>query len=480
MYCEHCGKQLPEGAKHCPFCGEAVERDANPALPIQPNTKALPVMQSARRFVKSKKVVLIGALTVFLVVCGAIVAFFFLNHATVQRNWDDPILEKDGNVYYIGASNIVKLDSEDKASLVSVNSEGEKEYPALMQTQHVVSGDKIFTVNENNEIVKYTFISADTVKKENWMSTEELKKTAVAAEIKNSHSYIDQYTRGMICWQISGNEIFFLNMPPNDYLMEERYLAHKLGKINIDTKEITFLNNVYADCYTVDGDYIYYYDKGYSNIDEEHDVVDFSEAGIYKVRKDGTGKELIKKIVLGDKTAYRTNDDLCVYQDYIYFGDDSTSGKSRICRLSKDGQDMQYVTDESADDFRIDEKTGELYYKQGERHFVSLGFNKYYNRINLKTKQKEKLFTFNNFNDGVFGFYNGKLYIQNQEVESGFKIGRGEEKGVMGVKFDLEKKAVYYLYGNIPNELIDDGFSKKNIDKEPNVYWENMELDIWD
>ena len=144
-----------------------------------------------------------------------------------------------------------------------------------------------------------------------------------------------------------------------------------------DGSKFGVLDDVRASALTSDGGYIYYYDAGYMYAPEEGERIDASKTGIYKMRTDGSDKQLLVSLKQNaeknedPKTAMKSAGMLNVINDKLYYiGTDSY-----LYQVGLNGGDPVKVTSGMCNNYYIDSASGMLYYVKGEfRYETASGY----------------------------------------------------------------------------------------------------------
>ena len=307
------------------------------------------------------------------------------------------------------------------------------------------------TDNNRQSLYKCMFSSKDTVESKEWVSTDQLKSSCIG------QSFADFYKL-----QADGEYIYFIIGGAPEYRNTELDDLYKLGRISKDGKTIEFINNIRAGGFAINNGWIYYYDNGhlYNN------SFDYSRTGIYKCKLDGSEVTLLKDNI-HSSNLYEYNTIYC-FNNKVYFVDCSEQGNCKVARMDTDGNNIEYVSDESVYDYQIDPNKNCLYcfyqhdgegygkktagawkitstnldskeesvikdnWRLSYKYLYSYGDYLYFSsankddigRINTQTKEYEKLSIVNNSNGNYDndGFYvdngNESLLWEKQELDN--------------------------------------------------------------
>lgn len=416
-----------------------------------------------------------GALSYFNVVDIPVISSILTNSSsnTTEKNY---VIENNGNKYYIGGFGVAKLEEDD--SVTAVHYEDAEEVSSeitddstnllcLSVDQSVYDGDAIYAQSSAcRELYKFTFKDDKTAKKSVWVNEETLNNSDVVTKKENSDL---GYTGNMTCWRLDGDYIYFIYAPGRDYFMSERDVAYRLGRICKDGSSIEFIGDEIASTYTVKDDWIYYYDNGYTynkSLSKGYEI-NYDRAGIYKMKGDGSQKQLLISD-LGEKGIESSYNDVCdemeIFGDYLYFLDYSNKGKSRVCRIKTDGSDLEYVSENGAYSYTIDVENNTLYYIASEYGQTSLNSRNVY-KASLDIKNDEVLFEYGQIGGSDFTVYNDYLYFSNTSFVTDFA----------GLKYNLKTSEYDKLVGYYEKEEIKDGIFTKYVTHGQYLSWEKYE-----
>lgn len=482
MYCKNCGATIKEEAKYCPKCGtktiyeESVKTD-NIAL----ETGNINEPKSNKHH---KKGIVILVISIIAVAVIALASFLIIN-SLISNNYinsnstEKPAVIKNSyGEYYIGGTNTFLLNSDNSVSKVDVKSSSEEDnsnYHIMDVYRSVYDGESFFAqdVSVRNELYKYTFSDNDTLEKEVWIDEQTLNNSVVVTEKQGS---FNSYSGNMRYWQLDGEYIYFIYLPSMDYFMEEQNIAYRLGKISKSGSSIEFIGNETASTYAVKDGWIYYYDNGYTyDNDYNRYSCDLSRAGIYKMKSNGSQKQLLLNNFETDENDIRIGRDLVycdkinIVDDYIYFIDHSKNGKSRVSRMKTDGSEQEYVSDKGAYSYTVDSENDKLYYATGKFGMTQIEAKTIY-EVSIGKKTEVELFKYGSLGQPEFSYYDNHLYFTNQDH---YRPGTdASDPGVCGMRYDLNSKTMESLYGYIAHTNIYDenGFFEKRVTTS-DYYW---------
>ena len=376
------------------------------------------------------------------------------------KDGSNAIANINGQTYYMGASSLVDITSD---TVIPVKTE-DNQLVSLKPYKYVLSGNTIYTEIDDIGICKYDFKDSHTVASETVIEKADIEKS-----ICNGSHYFGEMTN----WKYINDNIYFIfnSLPESQNVHKERWF--QLGVIDTKNSKIELIDNVRTNCFTVDNDYIYFYDNGYTYDSSSNSYnIASDRIGIYRIRHDGSGKLLLKSFenVGSGYNEINVYYDLTIYNNKLYWIDNSKTGESRICCMEKDGNGFEYISTESANCFTIDKDNNMLIYKQGKRSEANMNAVDYY-RIDLNTTKQTKVFNYlsSSVNSRI-DVYKDCIYYLN---EGAFHIGQDEQKGICGEKYDFSSDKPELLYGNSEVELKKEGIVTKRIVKDPEFYWEN-------
>lgn len=134
---------------------------------------------------------------------------------------------------------------------------------------------------------KFTFLDDGSIRKSVWIDESIIKNSEVFKG--NDYSYINLMTN----WQLDGEYIYFTFIPGIEYFNTEMKDAYRLGKISKDGTSIEFIDDTIAFDYVVKDGWIYFYDNGFVYEGSINYSYDNNREGLYKMRVNGTGRQLI-------------------------------------------------------------------------------------------------------------------------------------------------------------------------------------------
>lgn len=482
-FCGKCGSMLNENGlcPKCDFVQIKTKNEQNAGLKDISEKK-----QKNRSKGKAIKVIAVilavvivaggtaGAFSYFNVVDIPVISSILTNSSsnTTEKNY---VIENKGNKYYIGGFGVAKLEEDD--SVTAVHYEDAEELSSEMTDdstnllclsvdKSVYDGDAIYAQSSAyRELYKFTFKDDKTAKRSVWVNEETLNNSDVVTKKENSDL---GYTGNMTCWRLDGDYIYFIYAPDMDYFMSERDIAFRLGRIRKDGSSIEFIGDEIASSYTVKDGWVYYYDNGYTYSKNSTNgyLFDNDRVGIYKMKCDGSQKE--KLFDEFDEINTRIYNRLCgkieIYGDYLYFLYYTEKGKSRVCRMKTDGSDMDYVSENGAYSYTVDDKNNTLYYITGEYGQSSLD-DRNVNKVSLDTKIDKVLFEYGKYGGPDFTVYSNDLYFSNANFAIDFA----------GLKYNLETSEYDRLVGFYEKEEIKDGIFTKYVTHGPYLSWEKYE-----
>lgn len=445
MICPNCGNKNKTDVKFCSKCGKK--------LITKDNDDFFDVEKTNCSQKKSKKKLWIGICSIVILFIVLITVVFYLPLKSTTTNFEkSSILYNGSDEYYLSGYGAFLLGDDGSVSQVKSNYDSSDEDSNLsVDINKSVFDGKILFAQENGtttELYKFKVDGNDTVKKEVWVDENTLINSVVVTEKNNSISQ-KRYTGNMQYWQLDGNYIYFIYLPGIEYINNEQNIAYHLGRINIDGTNIEFVNNEIASTYAIKDGWIYYYDNGYTYDESTSDgyYYDYDRAGIYRMKTDGSQKELLYDDFETDENDTRTKITYCdrmnVYGDYIYFIDYSKNGKSRVCRMKIDGSGLECVSQNGAYSYTVDTENNKLYYSSGIFGLTQIEPKTIY-EVDISNKIESELFKYGRFNQPEFYVYNDYLYFTSSQFLPG---NSAESPGVCGMRYNLNNKTMQSLYG---------------------------------
>lgn len=407
-----------------------------------------------------------------------------------QSSRSSSVIKNDFGTYYLSKCGLVKLNEDESVDLVEYTYEKQIDSKdqdstlfnniALSLNKNIAVGNNIYfqDENDNNKLYKCTFEKKNEVIKENWIDINTLKNSCVS--VLNTDS---GYTGNMDNWQFYGDYVYFNYIPTQDYLSVEKEISYRLGRISLDGTSIEFINDTIASTYAIKDGWIYFYDNGYTYDDSISYgySIDYNRAGIYKMKCDGTEKQLLIedfKQVADDAENYNIKkynivcDDFSIRDKFIYFLDYSDRGKSRVCRLNIEDNNIDYVSDISAYNYTVDEENHTLYYSSGQYNESQTDPRTIY-KLDLNNSEEQELFKYGRYGNPELNIYDDSLYIYSHS----FRVGDSKEKAdVCGMRYNISTSKMDALYGYRESDNINVGRATKTVISKPYLYWEEMEL----
>ena len=449
---------------------------------------------------KNKKLVVVLLLGIlffitFIVICFCLDIIHIPFFQDLQNNSQEFVISTEksavihygDSVYYIASDIVTKLDDKDLAEplryIDNVDKNNEKDSRRSYLEcgsfdEYAFDGDTIYCqirTDKTRELVKFNF-SGDILVKDIWVNNEQLNNSVVGFGKKHDTTH-SGYSGTMTDFCPYGDYIYFLSNPGNAGIEEEQDIGFRIGKIKKDGSSIEFVGDHIASEYTVKDGWIYFYDNGYT-YDESirwKYRIDSERAGIYKMRCDGTQRQLLIRGFVPNENAQSNNMDLfndwCnkmnVFGEYIYFIDYSEGGKSRVCRMNLDGGDFEYVSQNGAFSYTVDCENDVLYYSEGKLNRSTDEPRNIY-KVDMSEKKERMLFECQIRDDFEFNCYDNYLYFKCDS----FSLGDKKDKPrLAGMRYDLKKEQMDCLYGYCTQELVLKGDMYEKHFNAPNLYW---------
>ena len=363
---------------------------------------------------------------------------------------NEVVVNNNGNDYYLDAGIIVNLGKNGELSAVGCEATEDNnnvQYvdniapEKLSKYKSVYINNAIYCVKESN-LYKYTFTDNKNI----------LKKEEITI---NSDAFADEYGSKLIYdLKTDGQYLYFIIKPSMDYMSAvSKDSLYKIGKMSFDGKEVDWYD-VVASSYTIDDGYIYYFNNGYTSDGDSYSF-NFENSGLYKMKLDGSGKELMYNDFETESDTknqlyfYNLND-MKVYGDYHYFANYSSQGENKVCRIKRDGSDFETVSKNSAYSLSFDTENNKLYYV-GRSDTTGLAKRKCY-EISLDTFDETELFEIS-INEPDVYYYNNYLYLNYADTALAADIS----SVMIGERYDTVNQKLELLYGHYNKQELEDG-----------------------
>ena len=366
---------------------------------------------------------------------------------------NEVVVNNNGNDYYLDAGIIVNLGKNGELSAVGCEATEDNnnvQYvdniapEKLSKYKSVYINNAIYCVKESN-LYKYTFTDNKNI----------LKKEEITI---NSDAFADEYGSKLIYdLKTDGQYLYFIIKPSMDYMSAvSKDSLYKIGKMSFDGKEVDWYD-VVASSYTIDDGYIYYFNNGYTPDGGSYSF-NFENSGLYKMKLDGSGKELMyndfePESDTKNQLYFYDLKDMKVYVDYLYFANYSSKGENKVCRIKKDGSDFETVSKNSAYSLSFDTENNKLYYI-GRGDNTGLAKRKCY-EILLDTFDETELFEIG-INEPDVYYYNNYLYLNYADTALAADIS-SVSSVMIGERYDTVNKKLELLYGHYNKQEIKDG-----------------------
>ena len=366
---------------------------------------------------------------------------------------NEVVVNNNGNDYYLDAGIIVNLGKNGELSAVGCEATEDNnnvQYvdniapEKLSKYKSVYINNAIYCVKDSN-LYKYTFTDNKNI----------LKKEEITI---NSDAFADEYGSKLIYdLKTDGQYLYFIIKPSMDYMSAvSKDSLYKIGKMSFDGKEVDWYD-VVASSYTIDDGYIYYFNNGYTPDGGSYSF-NFENSGLYKMKLDGSGKELMyndfePESDTKNQLYFYDLKDMKVYGDYLYFANYSSKGENKVCRIKKDGSDFETVSKNSAYSLSFDTENNKLYYI-GRGDNTGLAKRKCY-EILLDTFDETELFEIG-INEPDVYYYNNYLYLNYADTALAADIS-SVSSVMIGERYDTVNKKLELLYGHYNKQEIKDG-----------------------
>lgn len=394
--------------------------------------------------------------------------------ASSSPNGKSAIINAKSGQYYLGASTPFLLNKDNSAATVKTNSASEEELQNIntIMPRSVFDGKYLYAQENSNytELYKYEFSDDATAKKEVWVSEATLNNSPIVTEKTTNNGY----TGNIYDLQCDGDAVYFIYIPTMDYFKTECNIAYRLGKIAKDGSKIEFIGNEIASSYALKDGYIYYFDNGFTYDDGASNdyTIDYDRAGIYKMKTDGSDKQLLLGGLECPSDFPDTRNTLCsnlkIFDDYLYFIDHSASGKSRVSRMKTDGTGLDYISNDGAYNYAVDTAANKLYYSNGQYSQVVTG-KRTLNEVLINEKTETTLFEFLRFTSADFSIYENYLYF----IEPYQFASTGTGSFICGARYNTESGKIDYLTGEVSETTkYNDGGFVEDVVYEETYTWE--------
>lgn len=465
-YCGKCGTVINESTGLCPNCN--VEFNKQVFNKEGSNKTSNNKGNKFKKIIALCLVLVVLAGTVGVLLCTNIIKL--PNKSTSNSTEKSIIVNINSIDYYFSGLTvplILNADNTIERPTIIDDSDESGDY-RISRYNSVFDGNSFFAGLEDNRegLYKFTFQEDGSIKKSVWINKSSLKNSDIFKEKE------DCYPQIMTNWQLDGEYIYFSYIPGADYFNIEKNDAYRLGKIKKDGSNIEFIGNTVASDYAVKDGWIYFYDNGFTCEGSDDCSYDNNREGLYKMRVDGTDRHLIYGELERASDYNRKGailiSDIKIYGEYLYFIDHSADGESRICRMNKEGKDKEYVTDDGAFSYTIDDKMEYVYYSTG-KYGYSTTEPRTISVSSLNGDKKAELFEYRGPGNPYFTYYKNYLYFDNPSL---YIIGTNYAD-LCGMRYDLNEKKLYYLNGYSETNV---SFNELGIPiitkKHPVFYWE--------
>ena len=354
------------------------------------------------------------------------------------------LIIKNGDMDLLTGGQLVSIDDEKVSLFDNVKNLDDSNTKNISYGNSVVIDDTIYTVGKSKTLSKYKLNDEELIEEE-WVSSDTLFNNVIAETEGSSQP---SYVSCMDNFQTDGNYVYFVVDNKFEYAQSIKSVANRLGRISLDGNDVEFVGDVVATAYTIDDEYIHYFDNG----KEENGNVDSSKIGIYKAKLDGSKKECLYSDFEKD-SSNSNNVELCtqlmVKNNKIYFVDNSALGKGRVCKINMNGSGYNFVTENSAISFGLDEK-GETLYFTNTDYLISTLYKK-----DLSQSDEDTLFKVSGGSSmGVYQEYENCLYISyesNMRYKYDIQNNKGYELKRSGGENHFEE--VNGAYQNVITEV---------------------------
>lgn len=278
-FCANCGTALEEDARFCQSCGSeqpdisvSVFQPVNAEQPMQQTPVwQQPVqqpMQPEKPKKSKKKLALIGGIAAAVVALALVFILVILPMVKGGKCADAQntlLFSKGGADYYV-PFNVFKLNGDGDPSIVTVTySDGSTLKPARIYYNNAArDGDTIYTFyGLDRTMYKITVTGETAMSGEDWMKKEDFDNNAFSA-------LVDDWSFSMCNLACDGDYLYFNIVSGPDRRLTQGSIEYKMGKISLETKEISIIDGISAVDFIVHDGWIYYIDSGYAAVTSVH------------------------------------------------------------------------------------------------------------------------------------------------------------------------------------------------------------------
>lgn len=475
-FCGKCGSMLNENGL-CPKCDYVHNQSENKQYTAI-DSKGENVKKQRGKGKKAIKVVAlilaviivaggtVGTLTYFNVIDVPVISSM-LPRASSNTTEKYAVIQNSYGNYYLSSYCIIPLDNLDSYSAVTYyNSEQESEKHCPSNLCKTAYDGEYFYAQEGDDksnLYKYRFTDSNEMERTVWVDEDTLKNSVVTTD--SGIGYIGNMSE----FQADGDYIYFISLPSVEYLPTNLDVRFRLGRISKDGKIIEFIGDEIASSFTVLDGLIYFYDNGY-NI-QTHEI-DESRAGIYKMKTDGTDKQLLLGNLEADPSddIERRNNVLCdklrIYDDKLFFINYSKEGQSRLCSIKTDGSKLEYITQKGVDEYTIDEETDTVYYTVGQYGLTQVEARSLI-KASIGERKEELIIDKAIIRDPEIYFFDNYIYFVNPNQYHAGTLTTDMKNSTIGMRFDLNDKKADIFTEYINSRIEYDGIIPKTIVEAP-------------
>ena len=415
-FCISCGNQLPDEAMFCTKCGAKQPAASQPPAPEQNTYTPQPpapagAQTPAEKPKKSKKKWVVTGIGAGALVLAVVLFFVFILPLFKQSgSVDEIVFQTNGNTYYASPL-LLKLNGDNPPELVTTTSDGSIFSPiaelSARDGKTLYYIDRLNYVDDGQDwLVKYKFSSANTISQEHWVDNATVT-SSVFSKPDDTKPGLWLTALNHLCYD--NGWVYFHLSPTMEYMLMQGDIMGKVGRISKDGKKIEQVGDINAYDMVVDNGWIYYADCGYNPSSEGKvsRIEDFSRAGIYKIKTNGTGKKLLHAFDMTQeqKESYNMglfsfSGEMKIIDGKIWFLDYTSAGQGKLCRMDKNGNGFEYMSNIAALHYAIDGDSAYLYTSESSNdpsiwNSGYYAYNNLYNpvfyKVDLKTKAETAL-----------------------------------------------------------------------------------------
>lgn len=454
-FCGKCGSPIDQTTGLCPKCSPQAIRAEIPVsvAPVYTQPAAIDYSNNAAEPEKAKqrkklvRIVSIVLAVLILIGGGTLGVLWLLKDRGYPVAGKGYLISNKYGIFYQTGIGVVNIKEVEEGILT----DGHATLSMTEKTVH--TGNTVYAMPSNERIIYKAEIEGETeVDLEIWMDEDELYDAL-------SEDFGEIPPETLWDWQYSKGYIYFVVSCRLDYLASNTDYSensvYRIGRINIKDKSIEMIDSdIHATSYVVDGNWIYYSENGYS-YDKGHRNYDINEAGIYKMKLDGSKKEKLLDVEASDEDWENFQDyagytNLSIYKNKLYFIDNSEPRDNRLCRMKTNGKNVEEVSSECAYEYTIDTKRNKLYYITGPVIADNLITSQDFVEVNLRSLEENTIATFGKGGTQFFDIicHDSVLYFHSfdKALFSRHRPKGDDSDRLVGLYYDLKNQEATGIY----------------------------------